>query len=203
MLEPSQGLNHLSVELKGEALKPENRRDGLMGSGANTFPPFQSYFRLSPSACFPCRGLVYFLCPCAYKVYQNAFVSESPIHFQRVKQTIHQPVNIPWPASRKSLLEFCSRSTLVSSVRCCLRRVISMTIMLGFSGGSVAPILWGHFQAIKSFICVDLKESCEVPFGWNPPAGQHCLNGLHNCRRSSVLPSRFSEATSTPLLQEF
>lgn len=92
----------------------------------------------------------------------------APIHFQRVKQTIHQPVNIPWPASRKSLLEFCSRSTLVSSARCCLRRVISMTIVLGFSGGSVAPILWGHFQAIKSFICVDLKESCEVPLGWNP-----------------------------------
>lgn len=43
-----------------------------------------------------------------------------------------------------------------------------MTIVLGFSGGSVAPILWGHFQAIKSFICVDLKESCEVPSGWNP-----------------------------------
>lgn len=43
-----------------------------------------------------------------------------------------------------------------------------MTIVLGFSGGSVAPILWGHFQAIKSFICVDLKESCEVPLGWNP-----------------------------------
>lgn len=92
----------------------------------------------------------------------------APIHFQRVKQTIHQPVNIPWPASRKSLLEFCSRSTLVSSARCCSRRVISMTIVLGFSGGSVAPILWGHFQAIKSFICVDLKESCEVPLGWNP-----------------------------------
>lgn len=92
----------------------------------------------------------------------------APIHFQRVKQTIHRPVNIPWPASRKSLLEFCSRSTLVSSARCCSRRVISMTIVLGFSGGSVAPILWGHFQAIKSFICVDLKESCEVPSGWNP-----------------------------------
>lgn len=90
------------------------------------------------------------------------------IHFQRVKQTIHQPVNIPWPAWRKSLLEFCSRSTLVFSGRCCSRRVISMTIVLGFSGGSVAPILWGHFQAIKSFICVDLKESCEVPSGWNP-----------------------------------
>lgn len=43
-----------------------------------------------------------------------------------------------------------------------------MTIVLGFSGGSVAPILWGHFQAIKSFICADLKESCEVPSGWNP-----------------------------------
>lgn len=43
-----------------------------------------------------------------------------------------------------------------------------MTIVLGFSGGFVAPILWGHFQAIKSFICVDLKESCEVPSGWNP-----------------------------------
>ncbi|KAG7482765.1 hypothetical protein JOB18_029899 [Solea senegalensis] len=39
---------------------------------------------------------------------------------------------------------------------------------LEFRGGSVAPILWGHFQAIKSFICVDLKESCEVPLGWNP-----------------------------------
>lgn len=78
MLEPSQGLNHLSVELKREAPKPENRRAGLMESGANTFPPFQSYFRLSPSAWFPCRGLVYFLCLSAYKVYQNAFVSGSP-----------------------------------------------------------------------------------------------------------------------------
>lgn len=90
------------------------------------------------------------------------------IHFQRVKQTIHGPVNIPWPASPNSPLEFCSWSTLVSSACCCSRRVISMTIVLGFSGGSVAPILWGHFQAIKSFICVDLKESCEVPSGWNP-----------------------------------
>lgn len=50
MLEPSQGLNHLSVVLKREASKPENRGAGLMESGANTFPPFQSYFRLSPSA---------------------------------------------------------------------------------------------------------------------------------------------------------
>lgn len=108
VLGPSQGLNHLSVELKREALKPKNRRVGLMESGANTFPPFQSYFRLLPSAWFLCRGLVYFLCPSAHKVYQNAFVSGSPIYFQRVKQTIHQPVNIPRAASWKSLLEFCS-----------------------------------------------------------------------------------------------
>lgn len=141
---------------------------GLMESGANTFPPFQSYFRLLPSACFHCGSLVYFLCPSAYKVYQNAFVSWSPFHFQRVKQTIQQPVNIPWPASWKSLLQFCSGPTLVYSARCCLHRVISMTIVLGLSGGSVAPILWGHFQAIKSFICVHLKESCEVPLDWNP-----------------------------------
>lgn len=90
------------------------------------------------------------------------------IHFQRVKQTIHGPVSILWPALPNSPLEFCSWSTLVSSACCCSRRVISMTIVLSFSGGSVAPILWGHFQAIKSFICVDLKESCEVPSGWNP-----------------------------------
>lgn len=127
----------------------------------------------------------------------------APIHFQRVKQPIHWPVNIPWPASRKSLLEFCSRSTLVSLARCCSRRVISMTIVLGFSGGSVAPILWGHFQAIKSFICVDLKESCEVPLVWNPLQRVTTVSkGFTTHRQPSVLPSRSYEATSTPLLRE-
>lgn len=29
------------------------------------------------------------------------------IHFQKVKQPFHRPVNIPWPAWRKSLLGFC------------------------------------------------------------------------------------------------
>lgn len=196
MLEPSQGLNHLPAELKREALKPENRRARLIESGANTFPPFQSYFCLSPSACFPCRGLVYFLCPSRVQSLSECICfREPPFTLKGLNRPFSGLSTFPGSPHGKSLLEFCSRPTLVSSARCCSHRVISMTIVLGLSGGSVALILWGHFQAIKSFICVDLKESCEVPSAWNPL--QQVSTALSGCRtergRTSALPSRSNQ----------
>lgn len=161
-----------------------------MESGANTFPPFQSYFRLSPSACFARGGLVYFLCPPARtKSIRMHLFQGAPFTLKGLKRPFSRLSTFPGSPGGKSLLEFCSRPTLVSSARCCSRRVISMTIVLGLSGGSVAAILWGHSQAIKTFICVHLKESCEVARGWNPlQQVSAALSGRH--RISSALTLR-------------
>lgn len=162
-----------------------------MESGANTFPPFQSYFRLSPSACFPRRGLVYFLCPPprVQSLSECICFREPPFTLKGLNRPFSRLSTFPGSPGGKSLLEFCSRPTLVSSARCCSRRVISMTIVLGLSGGSVAAILWGHSRAIKSFICVDLKESCEVARGWNPlQQVSAALSGRH--RISTALTFR-------------
>lgn len=81
--EPMQGLNYVYVELKREALKPENRRAGLMESGANTFPPFQSYFRLSPSAWSPLQGLsVLFVSQCVQSLSECICFWEPPFTFK-------------------------------------------------------------------------------------------------------------------------
>lgn len=71
-----------------------------------------------------------------------------------------------------------------------------MTIVLGLSGGSVAAILWGRSRPIKSFICVDLKESCEVARGWNPlQRVSAALSGRH--RISTALTFR-SQGSRVP-----
>lgn len=120
----------------------------LMESGANTFPPFQSYFCLSPSACFPRSGLVYFLCVCVPPRVQSLSECvcfwEPPFTLKGLNRPFSRLSTFPGSPGGKSLLEFCSPPTLVSSARCCSRRVISMTIVLGLSGArrshSVGPL---------------------------------------------------------------
>lgn len=131
-----------------------------MESGANTFPPFQSYFRLSPSACFPRSGLVYFLCVCVCpsartKSIRMRLFLGAAIHSQRVKQTIQPPVNIPWLAWRKK-----SAGVLFPTNTCLLGPLLLASCNIhdnrvGPFRGSSQPFCGATFRPERaSFVCV-------------------------------------------------
>lgn len=105
------------------------------------------------------EGLVYSGAPGGATLYQNVFVSGShPFTFKGLNNLFTGLSTSPGPASGKRLLEFCF------PIDTCLLGLL-LPAWCNIHDNRVGLLSWGkggggrgHFQALKSFIWVDLKE---------------------------------------------